>query len=190
MCLPHPSALVKTEKYTSVDKITCNTKLRGPVSTWGLQKTKTGLFGDPTSASAETGRHCLEASVQGRGGLCTCLLRAPGTEWNGVILDGGKNCRDSTVTGVFVKNTGQNLIGIYLHGSLAFGCFHPLKAILMCLQLLRGRLPSQKKKVIHSLLSIWHFAPEKGYEMSIVLEKVCRRFAYPTRMSFIFQKPG
>ena len=26
-------ALVKTEKYTSVDKITCNTKLRGPVST-------------------------------------------------------------------------------------------------------------------------------------------------------------
>lgn len=56
--------LVKTDRYTSVDKITCNTKLRGPVSTWGLQKTKTGLFGDPTPSSAETGKQCLEAALQ------------------------------------------------------------------------------------------------------------------------------
>ena len=58
---PH---LVDTRAYTSVDAIRCNTPLRGPVSTWGLQNTKTGIFGDPTHASAETGKACLDAAVE------------------------------------------------------------------------------------------------------------------------------
>jgi creatinine amidohydrolase len=32
-------------------------------STWGLQKSKTGIYGDPTVATAETGRQLLEAMV-------------------------------------------------------------------------------------------------------------------------------
>lgn len=56
--------LVKTDRYTNVDKITCNNILRGPVSTWGLQETKTGLYGDPTYASGETGRLCAQAAVK------------------------------------------------------------------------------------------------------------------------------
>ena len=55
--------LVHTDKYTDVDKITCNSKLRGPVSTWGLQETKTGLFGDPTYSTAETGRQMAESAT-------------------------------------------------------------------------------------------------------------------------------
>jgi creatinine amidohydrolase len=55
--------LVDTSAYTNVDAIRCNTPLRGPVSTWGLQETKTGLFGDPTYATAETGKACMEAAV-------------------------------------------------------------------------------------------------------------------------------
>lgn len=55
--------LVKTELYTNVDAIRCNSPLRGPVSTWGLQETKTGLFGDPTYATAELGRVMAEAAV-------------------------------------------------------------------------------------------------------------------------------
>ncbi|MDR3166816.1 MAG: creatininase family protein, partial [Treponema sp.] len=58
---PH---LVDTGAYTNEDAIRCNSPLRGPVSTWGLQETKTGLFGDPTYAQAETGRLCLEAAVR------------------------------------------------------------------------------------------------------------------------------
>jgi len=58
---PH---LVDKSAYTNVDAIRCNTPLRGPVSTWGLQETKTGLFGDPTHASAETGKACLDAAVE------------------------------------------------------------------------------------------------------------------------------
>ena len=58
---PH---LVDKSAYTNVDAIRCNTPLRGPVSTWGLQETKTGIFGDPTHASAETGKACLDAAVK------------------------------------------------------------------------------------------------------------------------------
>lgn len=56
--------LIKTEEYTNVDAIRCNTRLRGPVSTWGLQKTITGLYGDPTYASAELGKACLEYAAE------------------------------------------------------------------------------------------------------------------------------
>ena len=55
--------LVKTDRYTDIDKISCNSILRGPVSTWGLQESKTGLFGDPTHACHETGKACVEAAV-------------------------------------------------------------------------------------------------------------------------------
>lgn len=59
-------SLVKTDKYTDVDAIRCNSKLRGPVSTWGLQKTQTGLFGDPTHASKELGEAMVvEATKNG-----------------------------------------------------------------------------------------------------------------------------
>jgi len=56
--------LVDQTAYTDVDAIRCNGPLRGPVSTWGLQETKTGLFGDPTYARAELGRACLKAGSE------------------------------------------------------------------------------------------------------------------------------
>lgn len=63
-CILHIAPeLVDKTAYTREDTIRCNSPLRGPVSTWGLQETKTGLFGDPTYASAELGRAVLEAAV-------------------------------------------------------------------------------------------------------------------------------
>ena len=56
--------LVNKNEYTSVDAIRCNTFLRGPVSTWGLQDTKTGVFGDPTAASPETGKALIDEAVK------------------------------------------------------------------------------------------------------------------------------
>jgi creatinine amidohydrolase len=64
MVLAYRPELVQTQEYTSVDAIRCNNELRGPVSTWGLQITKTGLFGDPTTSSAEIGKACLKAGVE------------------------------------------------------------------------------------------------------------------------------
>ena len=56
--------LVQKKEYTQVDAIRCNSILRGPVSTWGLQDSKTGLFGDPTYASAEKGNALIEEAVK------------------------------------------------------------------------------------------------------------------------------
>ncbi len=64
MILAYRPDLVNKAEYTDVDAITCNNELRGPVSTWGLQKTKTGLFGDPTQARAELRQACLEAGTE------------------------------------------------------------------------------------------------------------------------------
>ena len=64
MILAYRPELVNQAEYTSVDAIKCNNELRGPVSTWGLQETKTGLFGDPTYATAELGEVCLKAGVE------------------------------------------------------------------------------------------------------------------------------
>ncbi len=55
--------LVHLDKITNVDAIRVNTELQGPVSTWGLQKTKTGLIGDPTYATAELGKQLLDFAV-------------------------------------------------------------------------------------------------------------------------------
>ncbi len=59
----HPE-LIHPEEYTQVDAIRCNSPLRGPVSTWGLQKTITGIYGDPTYATAELGKAVLEAAAE------------------------------------------------------------------------------------------------------------------------------
>lgn len=64
MILAYRPELVNQAEYTDVDAIRCDNELRGPVSTWGLQETKTGLFGDPTYASAELGEACLKAGVE------------------------------------------------------------------------------------------------------------------------------
>jgi len=56
--------LVQIGEYTNVDAIKCNGKLRGPVSAWGLQKTETGLIGDPSHASEETGKAVIDAAVE------------------------------------------------------------------------------------------------------------------------------
>jgi creatinine amidohydrolase len=64
MILAYRPELVNQNEYTSVDAIKCNNELRGPVSTWGLQDTKTGLYGDPTYATVELGKACLEAGTK------------------------------------------------------------------------------------------------------------------------------
>lgn len=56
--------LVHPAEYTNVDAVRCNSKLRGPVSTWGLQKTKTGLYGDPTKSTAELGEAVLSFAAE------------------------------------------------------------------------------------------------------------------------------
>lgn len=75
---------------------------------------------------------------------------------------------------------GENLLGAYVHGSIAFGCFHPEKSDIDFL-IVTERAPDmfQKERMIRLLLELAPFAPQKGFEMSLVLREHCRNFVHP-----------
>lgn len=76
---------------------------------------------------------------------------------------------------------GQQLTGIYLHGSLAFGCFNTLKSDLDFIVVVQSKLSLVAKLALLHVLEKYHpIAPQKGFEMSVVLVSDCRHFCYPT----------
>lgn len=81
----------------------------------------------------------------------------------------------------------HNLVGVYLHGSLAFGCFNWETGDLDFLVVTKGSptLP-QKETFVNVLLELDRHSPPKGFEMSLVLEKDCRHFVYPTPFELHF----
>lgn len=76
---------------------------------------------------------------------------------------------------------GENLVGLYVHGSLAFGCFTWQNSDIDYLAVVKRPLTqTEKEAYIDALLQINRSAPPKGIEMSVVLEEHCRRFVHPT----------
>lgn len=76
---------------------------------------------------------------------------------------------------------GENLCGIYVHGSLAFGCFHPTASDIDFLVVVYVDISQQQKEsLIVTLCATEQAAPPKGFEMSVVLYTDCRFFSYPT----------
>lgn len=73
----------------------------------------------------------------------------------------------------------DNLVGIYLHGSLAMGCFTE-KGDIDLLVLVNNPLELGIKRSLIEKLLILPDLPDKGIEMSVVLEKYARAFLYPT----------
>ena len=69
---------------------------------------------------------------------------------------------------------GEKLTGIYLHGSLAFGCFTWDTGDIDFLVVVEEPLnQSEKEALIHVLLDMTPHAPPKGFEMSVVLREDC-----------------
>ena len=83
----------------------------------------------------------------------------------------------------------DSLTGIYLHGSLAFGCFQWEKSDIDFLVVVH-RKPTQKEKesLLSGLLVLEGDCPPKGLEMSVVLENVCNPFVYPTPFELHYSK--
>ena len=76
---------------------------------------------------------------------------------------------------------GENLTGIYVHGSIAFGCFNPGHSDIDFIVVAKeAPNPGTKADLIKALLEINGTYPNNGLEMSLVLEKYCREFVYPT----------
>lgn len=76
---------------------------------------------------------------------------------------------------------GDNLTGIYVHGSIAFGCFHWERSDIDFLAVVEKPLMQfEKEQIIQTLLDLDAFAPSKGLEMSVLLRSACAPFADPT----------
>ncbi len=76
---------------------------------------------------------------------------------------------------------GDNLTGVYLHGSLAMGCFQPEKSDIDLL-LVAEQEPSDAEKLafMKQVVAINTEAPAKGLELSLVTRGAVRPFLYPT----------
>lgn len=81
----------------------------------------------------------------------------------------------------------EKLMGIYIHGSIAFHCFHWEKSDIDFLVVVNQKLSlKEKEALIAVLLELDPQCPPKGLEMSVVLEQVCSPFEYPTPFELHF----
>jgi len=82
---------------------------------------------------------------------------------------------------IYQRILSDKLVGIYVHGSIAFQCFNWNKSDIDFLAVVKEALTQQEKEaLISELLILDKSCPTKGMEMSVILEKVCRPFQYPT----------
>ena len=81
----------------------------------------------------------------------------------------------------------DNLVGVYLHGSLAMGCFNPQRSDIDLIIVVSEPLSDLIKKEYLDMV-VEHNAkgPKKGIEMSVVLKKACKPFIYPTPFELHF----
>lgn len=105
------------------------------------------------------------------------------------LLDNGvappKNETDAMKLMQVIKDRYQavledNLVGIYLHGSLAAGCFRWEHSDIDFLVVVRRPMEEKTKiALVETLYQLSPDAPPKGFEMSVVLEENSRRAVYP-----------
>lgn len=81
----------------------------------------------------------------------------------------------------------DNLIGIYLHGSLAMGCFNEKKSDIDLLVVVKNEVTREiKRRYMDMVVALNNRAPSKGIELSVVKETVCKPFVYPTPFELHF----
>jgi len=82
---------------------------------------------------------------------------------------------------------GGNLVGIYLHGSIAFQCFNWAKSDIDYIIVVEEPLTLREKRTLMELtVALNEKAPKKGLEMSVVQKKYCQKFVYPTPFALHF----
>lgn len=103
--------------------------------------------------------------------------------WDGECKKLTSECRDLIES--FVRESkrilGDNLVGIYLHGSAVMGCFNPQKSDIDLLVITENDMPDETKRAFMDMVVALNAkAPAKGIEMSVVRREVCKPFVYPT----------
>lgn len=86
-----------------------------------------------------------------------------------------------------IEILGAELTGIYLHGSMAMGCFNPDKSDIDIIAVAEDEISdTQKMALMENIIRINEQAPPKGIEISFVKRKYCNPFAYPTPFELHF----
>lgn len=87
------------------------------------------------------------------------------------------------------KILNDNLVGIYLHGSLVMGCFNENSSDIDYIVVIKEKISFEiKRRIIDFLIDLSQYAPKKGVEMSIVLEGSIKNFIYPTPFELHYSK--
>ncbi len=82
---------------------------------------------------------------------------------------------------------GDDLVGIYLHGSAVMGCFNEKKSDIDLVVVVDRTIPDGiKHQYMDMVVGLNTRAPEKGIELSIVRKDVCKPFIYPTPFELHF----
>lgn len=82
---------------------------------------------------------------------------------------------------------GEKLVGIYLHGSLAMGCFNPEKSDIDLILVIEKEITDEEKQqFMNIVVKLNENAPKKGLELSVVKREVCHPFTYPTPFELHF----
>ena len=86
---------------------------------------------------------------------------------------------------------GDDLVGIYLHGSAVMGCFNPKQSDIDLIILVERSLSDAVKRAYVDMVTAYSaMGPKKGIEMSVVLRSVCKPFVYPTPFELHFSEAG
>ena len=82
---------------------------------------------------------------------------------------------------------GKKLTGIYLHGSMAMGCFNPDKSDIDLIVVIEDNITdTQKLMLMEHIVNLNRQAPPKGLELSLVKKEYCNPFIYPTPFELHF----
>ena len=82
---------------------------------------------------------------------------------------------------------GEKLAGVYLHGSIAMGCFNPEKSDIDLMFVIENELTDEEKlEFMNVVVKLNESAPKKGLELSVVKREVCQPFIYPTPFELHF----
>ena len=75
---------------------------------------------------------------------------------------------------------GENMVGIYLHGSGAMGCFNPAKSDLDLLIVVENTMTDEiKRAYMDMVIRLNEEAPAKGLELSVLRRVACQNFVHP-----------
>ena len=95
------------------------------------------------------------------------------------------------ITDKFIEQSkdilGNNLVGIYLHGSAVMGCFNEKTSDIDLLVVIHHDMTEEEKhQYMDMVVELNILAPTKGIEMSIIKKSVCKPFVYPTPFELHF----